>query len=105
MSFKSELGKQVLYLEGAMATMVQNLGLSDAAFGGPAFKMLTDLLVFSRPDDLEGIHLEYLKAGASAVAIGGSVFTISRMKNKEFDSIETAIRNFVSTVNVFYSKP
>ena len=31
--------------------------------------------------------VEYLKAGASAVAIGGSVFTISRMKNKEFGSI------------------
>ena len=49
--------------------------------------------------------VEYLKAGASAVAIGGSVFTISRMKNKEFDSIETAIRDFVSTVNIFHSKP
>ena len=49
--------------------------------------------------------VDYLKAGASAVAIGGSVFTISRMKNKEFDSIETAIRDFVSTVNIFYSKP
>ena len=49
--------------------------------------------------------VEYLKAGASAVAIGGSVFTISRMKNKEFDSIETAIRDFVSAVNIFHSKP
>jgi len=48
--------------------------------------------------------VEYLKAGASAVAIGGSVFTISRMKNKEFDSIEIAIRDFVSTVNIFRSK-
>jgi methionine synthase I (cobalamin-dependent) len=38
MSFKSELGKQVLILDGAMGTMVQNLELSDAAFGGPALK-------------------------------------------------------------------
>jgi 2-dehydro-3-deoxyphosphogluconate aldolase/(4S)-4-hydroxy-2-oxoglutarate aldolase len=49
--------------------------------------------------------VEYLKAGASAVAIGGSVFTISRMKNKEFGSIETAIRDFVSTVETFHSNP
>ena len=49
--------------------------------------------------------VEYLKAGASAVAIGGSVFTISRMKNKEFDSIETAITDFVSTVETFHSNP
>ena len=47
--------------------------------------------------------VEYLKAGASAVAIGGSVFTISRMKNKEFGSIETAITDFVSTVKTFHS--
>ena len=47
--------------------------------------------------------VEYLKAGASAVAIGGSVFTISRMKNKEFGSIETAITDFVSTVETFHS--
>ena len=58
MSFKNALGSQVLILDGAMGTMVQNLRLKDAAFGGPEFKMLTDLLVFSSPDDLEGIHLE-----------------------------------------------
>ena len=49
--------------------------------------------------------VEYLKAGASAVAIGGSVFTISRMKNKEFGTIETAITDFVSTVETFHSNP
>jgi 5-methyltetrahydrofolate--homocysteine methyltransferase len=83
MSFKSELGKQVLILDGAMGTMVQNLELSDAAFGGPAFKMLTDLLVFSRPDDLEGIHLEYLKAGANLIET--DTFGASPLRLKEFD--------------------
>ena len=47
--------------------------------------------------------VEYLKAGASAVGIGGSVFTMSRMKNKEFGAIETAIADFVSTVKIFHS--
>ena len=83
MSFKSELGKQVLILDGAMGTMVQNLELSDAAFGGPAFKMLTDLLVFSRPEDLEGIHLEYLKAGANLIET--DTFGASPLRLKEFD--------------------
>ena len=63
MKFENVLGSQVLVLDGAMGTMVQNLELDDAAFGGAAFKMLTDLLIFSRPDDLEGIHLKYLQAG------------------------------------------
>ena len=52
MKFDEILGTQVLLLDGAMGTMVQNLTLEDSAFGGPAFKMLTDPLIFSRPDDL-----------------------------------------------------
>ena len=48
--------------------------------------------------------VEYLQAGASAVAIGGSLFTVSRMKNREFDSIKTEITNIVSTVKTFGSK-
>ena len=47
--------------------------------------------------------VEYLKAGASAVAIGGSVFTVSRMKNKEFESMKIAITDLVSTVKIFRS--
>ena len=39
-NFKNELGKQVLILDGAMGTMVQNLELSDAAFGGPELSTL-----------------------------------------------------------------
>ena len=46
---------------------------------------------------------KYLQAGASAVAIGGSVFTPSRMKNKEFESIRLEISKFVSTIKMFYS--
>ena len=48
--------------------------------------------------------VEYLQAGASAVAIGGSLFTVSRMKNREFDSIKTEITDLVSTVKAFCSK-
>ena len=48
--------------------------------------------------------VEYLQAGASAVAIGGSLFTVSRMKNREFESIKTEITDIVSTVKTFCSK-
>ena len=82
-SFKNEIGNQVLILDGAMGTMVQNLGLTDTAFGGAEFKMLTDLLVFSRPDDLEGIHLEYLQAGANLIET--DTFGASPLRLKEFD--------------------
>lgn len=46
---------------------------------------------------------KYLQAGASAVAIGGSVFTPSRIKNKEFESIKSEISKFVSAIKMFYS--
>ncbi|MFP6637943.1 MAG: homocysteine S-methyltransferase family protein, partial [Nitrospinaceae bacterium] len=83
MKFEDVLGKQVLILDGAMGTMVQNLELDDAAFGGPTFKMLTDLLIFSRPDDLEEIHLKYLRAGANLIET--DTFGASPLRLKEFD--------------------
>ena len=83
MKFEDVLGKQVLILDGAMGTMVQNLELDDAAYGGPAFKMLTDLLIFSRPDDLKQIHLKYLRAGANLIET--DTFGSSPLRLKEFD--------------------
>ncbi|MBT6409137.1 MAG: dihydropteroate synthase, partial [Nitrospina sp.] len=83
MKFDEILGTQTLILDGAMGTMVQNLALDDSAFGGPAFKMLTDLLIFSRPDDLEGIHLKYLQAGANLIET--NTFGASPLRLAEFD--------------------
>ena len=83
MSFKNEIGKQVLILDGAMGTMIQDLELDDAAFGGTEFKMLSDLLVFSRPDELEFIHLKYLQAGANLLET--NTFGASPLRLKEFD--------------------
>ena len=46
----------------------------------------------------------YLGAGASAVALGGSVFSPERMKNKEFDIIQKEISDFLFAVKAFYSR-
>lgn len=70
-------------MDGAMGTMVQDLDLDDSAFGGSLFKMLTDLLTFSRPDDLETIHMKYLRAGANIIET--NTFGASPMRLKEFD--------------------
>jgi len=43
--------------------------------------------------------VQYLEAGASALAIGGSVFTPARIKNMEFDIIQKEVYEFVSVVN------
>ncbi|UCD11836.1 MAG: bifunctional 4-hydroxy-2-oxoglutarate aldolase/2-dehydro-3-deoxy-phosphogluconate aldolase [Nitrospinaceae bacterium] len=47
---------------------------------------------------------EYLAAGASAVAIGGSIVSDKRMKNKEFKAIREDVQGFLLAVKKFYSK-
>ncbi len=47
---------------------------------------------------------EYFNAGASAVAVGGSILSPARMKNKEFHLIEKEIKEFLLAVRKFFSK-
>jgi 2-dehydro-3-deoxyphosphogluconate aldolase/(4S)-4-hydroxy-2-oxoglutarate aldolase len=46
----------------------------------------------------------YLGAGAAAVALGGSIFSPERMKNKEFDIIQKEISTFLYAVKTFYTR-
>jgi 5-methyltetrahydrofolate--homocysteine methyltransferase len=81
--FSHYLQKQVLLLDGAMGTMIQALNLTDSAFGGSEFKMLSDLLTFSRPQDLKNIHLCYLEAGAHILET--NTFGASPLRLGEYD--------------------
>ncbi|MFQ5482274.1 MAG: homocysteine S-methyltransferase family protein, partial [Nitrospinaceae bacterium] len=83
MKFEDVLRDRVLVLDGAMGTMVQNLEVTDAHFGGSQFRMLTDLLTFSRPEDLRGIHAAYLAAGAHILET--NTFGASPLRLREFD--------------------
>lgn len=55
-----------------------------------------------------GVHSQnlhqYLTAGASGLAIGGSVFTASRMENGEFQTIRRDIEEIMLAVRSFYTK-
>ncbi len=83
MKFEDILKQKVLLLDGAMGTMVQNLDVTDEDFGGSLFRMMTDLLLFSRPEDIENIHWEYLQAGANIIET--NTFGASPLRLKEFD--------------------
>src|SRR5262245_37008082 len=69
------LGRRIVVLDGAMGTMVQGLGLADeAVWRGPRFadhshpvKGCNDLLALTRPEAIEDIHLQFLRAGADIV--------------------------------------
>ncbi len=65
------LEKRLLVLDGAMGTMIQRHGLTEADYRGERLKDHphdlkgnNDLLVLTRPDVIGGIHREYLEAGA-----------------------------------------
>jgi 2-dehydro-3-deoxyphosphogluconate aldolase / (4S)-4-hydroxy-2-oxoglutarate aldolase len=47
---------------------------------------------------------EYLGAGADAVALGGSIYSVQRMENKRFVEIQKDIEEFMFAVKKFYSK-
>jgi len=66
--------RRILVLDGAMGTMIQRHRLDEADFRGDRFrghprdlKGNNDLLSLTRPDLIEGIHHQYLEAGADLI--------------------------------------
>jgi 5-methyltetrahydrofolate--homocysteine methyltransferase len=92
MDFLTAIKEQVIVIDGAMGTMIQDLELTDAEFGGEAYKMLSDLLTFSCPDKLEGIHLKYLHAGSNAVET--NTFGASKLRLQEYNFKDLDIEVF-----------
>lgn len=89
MSFLEIISEQVIVLDGAMGTLLQELRLPDSAFGGADFRMLGDLLTFSRPDSLKDIHLQYLHAGANAIETNSFGASGLRLKEYDFSRLDT----------------
>ncbi|MBF0280700.1 MAG: homocysteine S-methyltransferase family protein [SAR324 cluster bacterium] len=89
MNFLEALKTQIIVLDGAMGTMIQDLKLSDEDFGGSSFKMCSDLLNFSHPNEVKNLHLEYFKAGANAIETNTLGSSPLRMKEFDFQEIDT----------------
>ena len=71
---RSILDARIAILDGAMGTMVHQLGLDEAGFRGQRFashhrdlKNCIDALTLSQGDAIRGIHAAYLEAGADIV--------------------------------------
>jgi 5-methyltetrahydrofolate--homocysteine methyltransferase len=72
--FRQHLARRILVLDGAMGTMIQQHGLTEADYRGVRFadhpqelKGDNDLLVLTRPAIVGGIHRAYLDAGADII--------------------------------------
>jgi 5-methyltetrahydrofolate--homocysteine methyltransferase len=69
------LRERIVIIDGAMGTMIQQHKLDEAAFRGARFanwrgkdlKGLNDLLNVTQPHIIEGIHRQYLEAGADII--------------------------------------
>ncbi len=71
---ESVLQKKLLFLDGAMGTMLQLYKLQEADYRGERFKNHThdlkgnnDLLVLTKPEVVFEIHTQYLQAGADII--------------------------------------
>src|SRR5207244_4440404 len=68
------LRERIVFIDGAMGTMVQTYKLDEAAFRGERFKDwkkdlkgLNDLLNITRSEVVEEVHRKYLEAGADII--------------------------------------
>src|SRR3978361_2108091 len=73
--FEVLLQQRIAILDGAMGTMVQRYKLTEADFRGERFagwhgkdlKGSNEVLLLTRPDIIEQIHVQYLEAGADVI--------------------------------------
>ena len=91
MNFLDFIKDNVAVIDGAMGSMVYKLKLPVSAYGGEEYAMLSDLLIYSRPDELrDDIHLEYLKAGAHVLETNTFGATPLRLQEFDFKNIDTS---------------
>ena len=92
------LDRRIVVLDGAMGTMVQGFELADeAVWRGDRFrdhamplKGCNDLLVLTKPEVIEQIHLEFLRAGADIIET--DTFTATSIALADY-GLEAAVRD------------
>lgn len=85
-----EAEQRILLLDGAMATMIQPLGLKEEDFRNKTLsghhielKGNNDLLNLTRPDVIRDIHRQYLKAGADILST--NTFGANRISQADYN--------------------
>ncbi|ORZ41303.1 B12-dependent methionine synthase [Catenaria anguillulae PL171] len=84
------LGERIMFLDGAMGTMVQRLKLEPHHFHGERFKDHSknlvgnnDVLVLTHPSAVAGIHRQYLDAGADFIET--NTFSSTTIAQDDYD--------------------
>ncbi|HTR31173.1 MAG TPA: homocysteine S-methyltransferase family protein [Puia sp.] len=89
------LSERILIIDGAMGTMIQRHKLEEKDYRGERFKDWAsdlkgnnDLLVLTQPEIIEGIHREYLEAGADIIET--NTFNAQRISMADYHMEEFA---------------
>lgn len=90
------LRKRVVMLDGAMGTMIQRIGLTEADFRGELFadwgvalKGCNDILCLTCREHIKRIHLDYLAAGADVIETNS--FNANAISMADYD-LEDCVR-------------
>jgi len=110
------LNKRILFLDGAMGTMIQRYKLEEADFRGDLLKNHNidikgnnDLLSLTKPDVITEIHMQYFAAGAdivetntfSATAIAQADYELEHLvKDLNIESAKLARKAAVKTMDI-----
>ncbi|MBO4826692.1 MAG: methionine synthase [Prevotella sp.] len=89
MTIQELIRQKILILDGAMGTMIQQYGLTEADFRGERFKDAegqmkgnNDMLNLTRPDVVIDIHRKYLAAGADIIET--NTFSSQRISEADY---------------------
>ena len=91
---KELLAERIVYLDGAMGTMIQTYKLEENDFKGERFKDHSvdlkgnnDLLTLTRPDVIEAIHRGFLEAGSDIIETNTFSSTAIAQADYQLESI------------------
>ena len=92
------LGERILFLDGAMGTMIQRYKLAEADYRGERFADWTsdlkgnnDLLTLTRPHVIREIHDAYLEAGADIIETNTFNATRVAMADYHMEDLPTLV--------------
>lgn len=103
--------ERILVLDGAMGTMIQAVGLGEEDYTHPSVGLcrgLNDLLNLTRGDVIEGIHRQYIDAGADIIStntFNSSSVSLSDYGMQDYvDEINTAAIRIARRAASLYDK-
>ena len=103
-SLNDILKQRILLLDGGMGTMIQKFNLGEQDFRGYRFakhpvplKGCNDILPLTRPDVIENIHEQYLKAGSDIV-------TTCTFNANAFSLADYQLSDYVKSINMAAAK-